>query len=44
MVESRHVLATLRFERQPNSEDTERKHVDSKLIPAAFCERERRES
>lgn len=33
---SRHVLATLRFERQPNNEDTERKHMDSNLIPAAF--------
>lgn len=36
-VHSRHVLAALRFERQPNNEDTARKHMDSNLIPAAFC-------
>ena len=35
-VHSRHVLAAVRFERQPNNEDTERKHMDSNLIPAAF--------
>ena len=32
----RQVLAVLRFERQPNSKDTERKHMDSNLIPAAL--------
>lgn len=37
MVDSRHVLAAWRFDRQPNSEDTERKHIDSNLMPAAFC-------
>lgn len=43
-MDSRHVLAGLRFERQPNSEDIERKHMDSILIPAAFhYEREGRE-
>lgn len=31
----RRVLAVLRFERQPKSKDTERKHMDSILIPAA---------
>lgn len=44
MVDSRHVLAALRFERQPDSEDTERKHMDSNLTQAAFYEREGRES
>lgn len=44
MVDSRHVLAALRFERQPDSEDTERKHMDSNLTQAAFYKREGRES